>query len=154
MKKALVLLIIGIMAISFAACSTSSSGTNSQKSTASEQKSSTEKVIYDNNNVKVTYLGIEEGAISKKVKVRVENNSDSDLEVHADDASINDYMIYPLAAINVNKGKKAIGEIEFSLNELKEKQIDDISKVEFKLRFLDPSSLAEKFSSDLIVINP
>ena len=113
---------------------------------------SAEKVIYDSNDIKITYTGLGKGAITQNVNFLIENNSNEDIVVQADNSSINDCMIYNMFSSTVNKGKKANDEMVFLLSALEKNKIDKIEKIEFTLKFFNPETFMTKYTSDPIVI--
>lgn len=165
MKKTIILALIATMAISVigAGCSSSKSSTTSEvkssattadKSKAEDTNASSEKVVYEKDGLKITYLGIEEGIISQDVQFTIENNSETDYIIQTDDVSVNDCNLTTLFSVEVNKGKKATDEMSFLSSDLEKNKIEKIEKVEFNFKFLDPDTFQTKFTSDPIVINP
>ena len=171
MKKSIILALIATMAFSVivTGCST---GKSSSSSSASEAKSSSsaeaktddsktddstataEKVVYDDNGLKITYIGMEKGAISQNVLFRIENNSNTDYIIQSEDADINDCALMPMFSVEVNKGKRATDDMSFLSSDLEKNQIEKIEKIEFTFKFLDPDTFETKFTSNPIIINP
>lgn len=79
------------------------------------QPKENEKVILDNEYVKITYLGVDRaGSYSKKVKVKIENKSNKDLIIQTDDVSVDGFMVYGMFSPNITAGKSIIDDIEFN----------------------------------------
>lgn len=161
MKKLLLIAIAGALAMTATACS-SSGGSSSQsipaessaeQESASQAKQQEEKVIFDEKNVKVTFTGIEKGAISEKVCLKIENNSDKDITVQSDKFSVNDIMMNVMFSPTVAKGKTANEAIEYLLSEKEENKIDKVTSAEFVLQFLDSESFETLFESDTIKLD-
>lgn len=164
MKKIILLALIGVMAVNCAACSSSNgkesssqSSQNSQVSGNSEtsqpEEKQEEKVIYDENKVKVIFTGVSEGAISKKIGLKIENNSGKNLIVQSDNLSINDYMFTPMFSAEVNKGKTANDAIEVLTSDLEKNKIDKITSADFELVFINPDSFETIFKSGTIKLD-
>lgn len=168
MKKSIILALIATMAFSviITGCSTgkSSSSSEAKSSSSSEAKTdnskvddstaTAEKVVYDDNSLKITYIGMEKGLISQNVQFTIENNSNADYVIQSDDVDINDCTFTPMFSVNVNKGKKATDDMSFLSSDLEKNQIEKIEKIEFTFKFLDPETFETKFTSDPIIINP
>ena len=173
MKKSIILALIATMAFSaiVTGCSTGKSSSSSEAKSSSSAEAKTddsktdnsktedstataEKVVYDNNGLKITYIGMREGAISQNVQFRIENNSNTDYVIQSDDVDINDYTFTPLFSVEVNKGKKTTDEMSFLSSDLEKNRIEEIEKIEFTFKFLDPDTFETKFTSDPIIINP
>lgn len=168
MKKSIILALIATMAFSVivTGCSTgkSSSSSAAESSSSAEAKAdnskaddstaTAEKVVYEKDGLKITYLGIEEGMISQDMQFTIENNSETDYIVQTDDVSVNDCNLTTLFSVEVNKGKKATDEMSFLSSDLEKNKIEKIEKVEFNFKFLDPETFETKFTSDPIIINP
>lgn len=78
------------------------------------QPKENEKVILDNEYVKITSLGVNDTGYSKQIKVKVENKSNQQLIVQTDDVSVNGIMAYAMFSPNITAGNSAIAEIEFN----------------------------------------
>lgn len=167
MKKLITLVLIGALAASFTACSSTSGNKPSDSSAVSssaassgsgtesnaEEQSQADKVIFEKNGVKVTYKGIEDGLVTQKIKLKVENNSKKDYVVQSEDLSVNDCMLTSLFSLTVNKGKSAVGEVEYGISDLEENNIKKTEKVEFKLTFSNPDTFETDFESEMLKID-
>jgi len=96
--------------------------------------SSTKTVIYNQNGVKVTYLGYSYGTSSGNLllKLLIENNSSQQISIYADDAttSINGYMVNGDMVSNVYPGKKLEDEFCIYKNSLNKYGIITLNDVE------------------------
>ena len=177
MKKLTVLVLIALLATSavMAGCSSTSktsdtSASSAAGSTNGETKSeettkaaetkaeettkaaSKEVVVYDNNGIKLTYLGYEKD-IFPELKFKLENTSDKSYSVSTEDVSINDSMISTGIFESIASGKKSMVDMTMLESDLEDNGIDKIEKVEFKLRCTNSNDFMDSFESDIITIN-
>lgn len=171
MKKPQVLLVAGllILSTSFAGCSASKSLSNASKDEASSSSTSVsvakkaeettaaeEKaiVVFEENGLKLTYTGFEDGIIPK-FTFMLENNSDKSYSVMSEDESINDCMITMSLIESIAPGKKSAVNMSFFDSELEKNKIDKIEKLEFKLHYSNSDKITESYDSGVITItNP
>jgi len=169
MKKFLSVLLVVLISISLAACGGSSdtgdegtptgSGTQSEPAGASASKtgkkvSIEEKVIFDQNDFKVTATSLDPtGSIfGATLDVLIENNSSKRVTVQARNSAINGVMVDTIFSCNVAPGKKANDEITFSSTDLKRAGIETIKEIQFQLHIFDADSWETIIDSDPIVI--
>lgn len=111
--------------------------------TTTEDKSTFNQglILYDENNVKISYNRVESTKKYISIYIEIENNSDSDLLILTKDSSVNDYMMHVAFSANVPADKKCISDIKVLESELNNSglSVRDISTVEFKLTFSSPS---------------
>ena len=161
-KTILALLLLAVMSLSLIACTiisdladvtinshtpassnnNTSVSSNSNTST-NEEKKNEEKILYSDDNFKVTYVGIEEWnddwtASMKVILLKVENNSDQNISISLYETYINDTLVTFFGGISdmdgLKPGKKAIARIVFQTNNLGIKDASDLEKIEFKLK--------------------
>lgn len=119
-----------------------------------EVKQEADQVIYDDNDIKITYKGFSQAGLFKSASFDflIENNSDKDLTVRSEDVSVNDYSVSNFLYEEVAAGKKSNSGVDIYSSVLEENNIESIDKVEFTLDFIDPESYKSQFKSDKIVI--
>lgn len=110
-------------------------------------------VIVDQNGVKVTYTGIKKsGEISigdYDIGLKIENNSNVDLSVSAEDVSLNGMMVTEYLSGRVAAGKSVITSI--SAYNLADKGVTaPITSAEFKLRFYNTETYETYFETGAI----
>ena len=66
-----------------------------------------EQVLYDENDIKITATGIEDGWLGTELKLLIENNTDQSITVQAKNANVNGYMVTTMMSADVAAGKKA-----------------------------------------------
>ena len=122
MKKILALLLTLLLALSFAACD-ASLDTSSDSSGDSSTKSNEPVVVFDSENIKISYTGIvADYGVGEGLGFSVENSRSESIIVNMVDASYNDTMsavIQPQVPLNVIiAGKKAEQPFVFQIRSL------------------------------------
>ena len=113
---------------------------------------SAEKELFNGNNIRITYIGFDSTSrISKKVKLRVENNSVKDYTVQVRDVSVNGFMMDPICSFDVLSGKIANDDITFWNSDFKENGIEKIEHIEFKFHIYN--TYRDYFDTDTISID-
>lgn len=112
-------------------------------------------VIVDQNGVKVTYTGIKKsGEFSigdYDIGLKIENNSNVDLSVSAEDVSLNGMMVTEYLSGRVAAGKSVITSI--STYNLADKGVTaPITSAEFKLRFYNTDTYETYFETGAISV--
>ena len=111
--------------------------------TQPQNSSSMNKVIYNQNGIKVTYLGYRYGESTSVyagdlfLDLLVENNSPQIIELYSDDAttSINGYMIDGLMVAEIYPGKKINTDISFDKSDLDKNGIRVLSDIEIGFHY-------------------
>lgn len=129
--------------------STTEKATVTEPVTESEDKS-TNKVIFDNNGIKVIYTGIEKDNFYTRVKMYIENNSNTDYTIQARDVSVNGYMMDPVFSCEVKSGKKANDTMDFFNSDFDENNIESLSNIEFYLHIFNWDNNEVDFDSEMI----
>ena len=97
----------------------------------SPQEVTVEKtVVYDQNNVKITVTGLENGWLGKELKLLVENNTTHNIALSADEFIINGITVIGFAYIEVAAGKKANGSFEFYSTTMEVAGIDTFATID------------------------
>lgn len=93
-------------------------------------------VVYDNNDIRISYTGFERLDYSFHAKFLVENNSPNDITVYVRDESLNGFMADGTIAEKVASGKKSNCYIFFDDYVLEKAglSIADVNSMEFKFR--------------------
>lgn len=113
-----------------------------------------ETVLYDDNSIKVTATGYEDGWMGPEIKVLVENNSDKDLLITADRVSVNGYMSpYSSLFTEVAAGKKAKESFYLSSSDLEQSGIETVAEIQFCIDVSDSESWDTLYTSDLITLS-
>lgn len=112
-----------------------------------------EEVVYNENGLKVTYLGYDESNLFPQFNYLLENNSNKSYSIMSEDESINDRMITMGLFETIAPGKKSTVSMTVMQSDLEKNGIDKIQKVEFKLHYSNADDFMETYDSDVIVIN-
>lgn len=145
--------IIGIIVLLFVVASivsTPTDGGSDSTSSAAEQQSLEGKVLYEDSNYKVTYVGFEDpgmGVTAFNLSLKIENNSDKKVVATLVDGYANDTAVFFGSAVPVEimPGKNAFGVFILGYNNTGISSIDEIEKLQFKIQLYD-----ENFSESLL----
>ena len=111
-----------------------------------------EKVLVDQDDVKITATSLEDGLFGTELKLLVENNSDKGLTFQARNASVNGYMVDTMMSEDVAAGKKANTSLTFSTSGLKDCGIDVIADMQFYFHIFTSDSWDDYLDTDMINI--
>ncbi len=109
-----------------------------------------EKVLVDQNNVKITMTGIDNGIFGTELKLLIENNSDAGLTIQSRDASVNGFMTDTMMSQDVAAGKKSNSSITFSASDLEKSGITTISDIEFKFHVFTTEDWEDYLNTDVV----
>lgn len=124
----------------------SASSGNSKKQAVTVE----EKILVDQNDIKITLKGIDEGIFGTELKLLIENNSDVGLTVQTRDASVNGFMADTSLSSDVAPGKKSSSEITISSSDLENCGINTIADIEFKFHIFTTDDWENYLDSDVI----
>lgn len=112
------------------------------------------QVVYDDNNIKVTYTGIEEKPSRYEIMFLIENNNDDyTCCVQDRNLSVNGFMISGGISATVAPQKKKNDGISIYKSRLEENNIDSIENIEFTFAIYNWDTLTSVADSDVISIN-
>jgi hypothetical protein len=111
-----------------------------------------EQVLYDENNIKITAKGIEDGWLGTELKLLIENNTDKSITVQARNANVNGYMVDTMMSADVAAGKMTNDSLTFETSGLKECGIENIATMEFYFYIFDAETWDEIVSTDVITV--
>lgn len=112
-----------------------------------------EQVLYDENNIKITATGMEDGFFGTELKLIIENNSDKSITVQARNCNVNGFMVSTMMSVDVAAGKKANDSLTFETSGLKDCGIESIATMEFVFHIFDTESWDTIVDTDVIAIN-
>lgn len=122
--------------------------------TEAETAEAINQVVYDDNNIKVTYTGIEETSRKVEIKLLIENNTNYTCAVQNRNLSVNGYMISGSMNAVVSSQKKCNDSLSIYKSSLEENKIDNIENIEFNLHFFNWDDWTQNnIDSDAISIN-
>lgn len=111
-----------------------------------------EKLIMDQNGVKIYYKGVEDSLMGRSILLKIENNSSKDYTVQQRDLSINGYMVSGIISESVKAGKKANSDITVLSSDLEENGITDIEEISVSFHVFSSDDWLDSFDSDSITI--
>ena len=109
-------------------------------------------IIYNENGIKIM---LKDSRYDNSIQEQgllfyVENNSDHDIFVHAEDISVNGYMMGVTPFKNILAGKRSVDWVHFYEYELRENDIDKIKEVELYLTIGDCNKWSYIGETDII----
>ena len=111
-----------------------------------------EQVLYDENNIKITATGMEDGWLGTELKLLLENNSDKSITVQARNANVNGFMVSTMMSVDIAAGKKANDSLTFETSGLKDCGIESIATMEFIFHIFDTESWDTIVDTDVIAL--
>lgn len=111
-----------------------------------------ETVLLDENGIKITATGLEDGWFGTDLKLLIENNSEKDVTVQARNSSVNGFMVDTMMSEDVVAGKKANTTLTFSTSGLKEADITTVANMEFAFHIIETESWDTYLDSAVIVV--
>lgn len=107
--------------------------------------------LYNENGIRIVGKTVDENSFwGAGILLFIENTSDKNVCVQAEDLSVNGYMMTPLFSSTVFSGKMALSEITLLSNELEENGIKSIDEVELKFHIFDADTYNTIKDTDVI----
>lgn len=120
-------------------------------STESITEPDTDLVVYEENGLKITAIGLEQGNIGNlKLTLLIENDSDKDLTIQSENTSINGYMIHSMMSANVLSGKKINTSMDFWNDDLTELGIEEICDICFSFYIFNQNDWSDNYTTEWI----
>lgn len=111
-----------------------------------------ETVVYDQDGLTITALGIEDGFLGKNVKFLIENNADKSYTVQADSVSINGSMVNPIMSAEVAPGKMSNDDMLISTSTLEEQGIESVDQIEMRFRIFESDNFVNAQDTDMFTL--
>ncbi len=124
---------------------------NAKEPSENNKPQAVEQVLVEQNNIKITYMGIDNESRTK-IKLKIENNSDMPITVQQRDMSINGIMIDGIFSCDVQPGKIANDSISLFSSDLEDNGITEIENIELSFHVYNADSSDGIFDSDMITI--
>lgn len=109
-------------------------------------------VLYEDDEVIITYDGIGERTMGYEVKLVVENISDQKLTVQAREMSVNGFMVDPMCSIEVAPGKKAKDGIGVIGEDAEDNPMEEVESIETKFCIYRGDGFMDSYTTDSVVI--
>ena len=113
----------------------------------------TEQVLYDENDIRITATGLEDGLFGTELQLLIENNSGQGITVQARNANVNGYMVSTMMSADVAAGKKANDSLTFETSGLKECGIETIATMEFSFHIFNTESWDDIADTEVIKVD-
>jgi len=151
-----VLILIPVMLLK--SCSDAVNDAIDEENKKAEAKSvSADMVIYNENDLKITYKGIESGSlnISTNLKLAIENKSDKSYTVTAEDFSVDGYSVNATFYLDIAGGTAANDTIDILDSYLEDNGLsaDSIKQAKLKFKFTNSDDFMDSFETDTITID-
>ena len=112
-----------------------------------------EQVLVDEKDIVITATGLDlDGWLGPELKLKIENNSDTDVTIQTRAASINGYMVESMMSPDVAAGKKANDSVSFSNTDLEPAGITNIADIEFFFHIFTTEGWEEFLDTDLVEV--
>lgn len=112
-----------------------------------------EQVLVDNEYVKITATGINYDHYSgPEIELLIENLSDMDLTIQADQTAINNIMVDHMMSVDVAVGKKSNDTLGFYEEDLAEYGINEMGLIEVSFHGTNMETMDRLFDTELIAI--
>ena len=119
---------------------------NYQTSPPTTQPTTAElSLIYDQNNVKIYYVGLSESERRTNLDVYIENNSDKNIMVQVDDFTVNDFVVTTSFSSDVPAGKKVYDDISILNSSLEKSNVEKIETIEFYFDVFNADDWSDAF---------
>jgi hypothetical protein len=127
----------------------------STPSPATSSVTVTERLLFDQERVKVTLLSLEVSSRGRtELNLLIENDSDDSITVQVRDVSVNGLMFRStIFSSNVTSGHKRNDSISFQSQGFERNGITEIGTIELSFRVINNNNRDHSFNTDLIVIN-
>lgn len=97
-----------------------------------------EKVLLDEDDILVKIVELLGDPVSGPFfNFYIENNSDKDIKVGAEDLSLNDIMSFPFFNVALEAGESTTAKMEFYMEELEQARIDLITNMELRIHIAE-----------------
>ena len=156
MKKILATLVLAMIMVASGCGGVTSESAGVSDSTPVIENAAPEQVLWDGENVKVSFIEIFEYdylAGYCYVRLKVENKSDKTITVYPKDAYVNDTSIILASGVpmTIAPGKQSQTPFVFTYNNLGITSKDEVQKIEFKMWFDDENYETIEETDNLIV---
>lgn len=113
-------------------------------------------VLFENDDCKMTIIGVEEdGIFGYEVKTYLENKSDKTLHFGIDEGSINGFMADPYWGTSVMPGKVEYSDITWTKSTFEDNKIEEVESIEIRVQVRDQDNYsAESLVDDTFTIEP
>ena len=125
---------------------------NEEKETKQSSNNKGDNVLYQDDNIVITYQGISESFWGYDFDLMVENKSNRTLEVQVREMSINGFMVDPVCSIEVAPGKKARDGIGIWADDAENTPMNSVKTAEAKFAVIDWDDYVFNYETQSVII--
>ncbi len=125
---------------------------NEEKETKQSSNNKSDNVLYQDDNIVITYQGISESFWGYDFDLMVENKSNRTLEVQVREMSINGFMVDPVCSIEIAPGKKARDGIGIWADDAENTPMNSVKTAEAKFAILDWDDYDFNYETQSVII--
>lgn len=105
--------------------------------------------LYNDNDVNIVYQGLTNNSIfGINLVFYITNDTDTNIAVQVDSASLNGFMIDPVMSAEIASGKKIVYYMTIYQSELEENEITSLENLEITFRILDNNFYETLYTTD------
>ena len=112
--------------------------------------SGTSQLLLDQEGIKITYTGTNEGYLGLEMSLEIENHTDQDIAVMQRGMSINNKMVNAVFASKLSAGKTANATLHIFSDEIAKNEISEIRDVELSFLIVESDTYTTLFQSEKI----
>lgn len=127
----------------------SASGTDSAPAA-----SGASQLLLDQEGIKITYTGTNEGYLGLEMSLEIENHTDQDIAVMQRGMSINNKMVDAVFASKLSAGKTANATLYVFSDDIAKNKISEVQEVELSFLVVESNTYTTLFQSEKIQFQP
>lgn len=127
-------------------------GTNDSSMEEDTKPEAGNTVVYQDENIIITWIGLSGKESEYKIKFTVENLSEKTLNVQLRETSINGFMVDPTCSIEIAPGKKAIDGATIRGEDAENCPMSSVENIETKFLIYNDEDWADRYDTENIVI--
>ena len=140
-KRFLCLAAAIFLSLSLCACSSNETDSTSTSSSSDSALSIKQQVLYDENDIKIVAKSLEtDGTFGPELALQITNNSDTDISVKSQRATINGVMVESKLSSTVSAGTSSDDTLYFIKSSLEKANITTLANLEFSLEITDSTT--------------
>lgn len=112
-------------------------------------KNTENKIIYQDDNIIITYKGIKDNYVTKDIQFLIENISNKSISIYAHEVSINNFAINTMMSITLSANKKSNQDIAILNSQLKDNDIIELSEINFELQVYEKNDYLNKTITEI-----
>lgn len=109
-------------------------------------------IVYQDENVIITYTGISGREHEYQINLLIENLSDKEYMIQARATSINGFMVDPICSIEIAPGKKANGYMKIVFDDANDHPMSSVESVETRFLIVNDDDWNDRYETENVVI--